>query len=80
MVLSQTMMPAQVMPNMWGVQQGVIKGLSLLGPPTYPASWLPSLVKWVEREPTKRATPVPPVTLVKSGSGKSSSRSAGKRS
>ena len=38
MVLSQTVMPAQVIPNMWGVWQGVIEGLSLLGPPTCPAS------------------------------------------
>ena len=80
MVLSQTVMLAQVIPNMWGVQQGIIEGLSLLGPPTCPASWPASLVKRVDRHPTKRATPVPPVTPVKSSSGKSSSRSAGKKS
>ena len=80
MVLSQTIMPAQVVPNMWGVWQGIIEGLSLLGPPTCPARWPASLVEWVDGQPTKRATPAPPVTLVKSGSGKSSSRLAGKKS
>ena len=80
MVLSQTVMLAQVIPNMWGVWQGIIEGLSLLGPPTCPASWLASLVEWVDGHPAKRATPVLPVTPVKSGSGKSSSGSAGKKS
>ena len=80
MVLSQTIMLAQVKPNMWGVWQGVIEGLLLLGPPTCPASWPASLVEWVDGHPTKRATPVPPVTPVKSSSGKSSSGSAGKKS
>ena len=80
MVLSQTVMLVQVVPNMWGVWQGVIEGLSLLGPPTCPASWLASLVERVKGEPAKRATPVQPVMLVKSGCGKSSSGSSGKRS
>ena len=80
MVLSQTIMPARVIPNMWGVWQGIIEGLSLLGPPTCPASWPASLLKWVDGHPAKRATPVPSVTPMKSGSGKSSSRSAGKKS
>ena len=74
MVLSQTVMLAQVIPNMWGVQQGVIEGLSLLGHPTCPASWPASLVERVDGHPTpaQRATSVPPVTPVKSSSGKSS--------
>ena len=82
MVLSQTVMLAQVIPNMWGVWQGVIEGLSLLGPPTCPASWSASLVKWIDGHPTptQRATSVPPVTLVKSSSGKSSSGSGVKKS
>ena len=80
MVLSQTIMLAQVMPNIWGVRHGIIEGLSLLGPPTCPASWPASLVEWVDGEPTKRATLVPPVTPVKSDRGKSSSRSSGKKS
>ena len=80
MVLNQTMMPAQVMPNMWGVQQEVIEGLSLLGPLTCAASWLASLVEWVEGECAKRATLFPPVTPVKDGGGKSSSKSAAKKS
>ena len=82
MVLSQTIMPVQVIPNMWGVQQGVTEGLSLLGPPTCPASWPVSLVKQVDGHPTptQRATSVPPVTTVKSSSGKSSSGSGVKKS
>ena len=82
MVLSQTVMPAQVIPNMWGVQQGVIEDLSLLGPPTCPASWPASLVEWVDGHPApaQRATLVPPVTLAKSSSGKSSSGSGVKKS
>ena len=35
---------------------------------------------WVDGHPTKRATPVLPVTPLKSSSGKSSSGSAGKKS
>ena len=80
MVLSQTVMLAQVMPNIWGVRQGIIEGLSLLGPLTCPASWPASLVEWVDGEPTKRATPVPPVTPVKSDRGKLSSGSSSKKS
>ena len=82
MVLSQTIMLAQVIPNMWGVWQGVIEGLLLLGPPTCPASWPASLVERVDGhpDPAQRATSVPPVTLVKSSSGKSSSRSGVKKS
>ena len=82
MVLSQTIMLAQVIPNMWGVRQGVIEGLSLLGPPTCPASWLASLVEQVDGHPApaQRATSVSPVTLVKSSGGKSSSGSGVKKS
>ena len=82
MVLSQTIMLAQVIPNMWGVRQGIIEGLLLLGPPTCIASWPASLVERVDGHPTpiQRATSVPPVTLVKSNSGKSSSRSGIKKS
>ena len=82
MVLSQTVMPAQVISNMCGVQQGVIEGLSLLGPSTCPASWPASLVEWVDGHPApfQRATSVPPVTPVKSSGGKSSSGSGVKKS
>ena len=80
MVLGQTVMLAQVVLNMQGVQQGVIEGLSLLGSPTCPASWLVSLVKQVDKEPTKRTTLVPPVTPVKGGSSKTSAGLSGKRS
>ena len=52
MVLSQTVIPAQVIPNMWKVRQGVIEGLSLLGPPTCPACWPASLVEQVDGHPT----------------------------
>ena len=80
MVLNQTMMPAQVVPNMWGVWQGVIEGLSLLGSTTCPASWPASLVEWVDQEPAKRTTLGPPVTQVKCGSCKTAARSSGKKS
>ena len=65
MVVSQTIMPAQVIPNIWGVCQGIIEGLSLLGPLTCPASWPAHLVEWVDEEPAKTATLVPPTTPVK---------------
>ena len=44
----------------------------LLGPPTCPASWLASLVEWVDGHPApiQRATLVPPVTPVKSSGGR----------
>ena len=80
MVLDQTVMLAQVVPNMWGVWQGVIEGLSLLGPPTCPDSWPASLVERVDKEPAKRTTLAPPVTLVKGDSGKTAAGSSGKRS
>ena len=70
MMLSQTIMPAQVMPKIWGVQQGIIEGLSLLGLLTCPASWPASLIERVNEEPTKRAIPVPPTTPSKSDKGK----------
>ena len=86
MVLSQTIMPAQVMPNIWGPWQGIIEGLSLLGPTTCPVSWLVSLVEWVDVEPAKRTSPVLPTTPpkpntpAKSDKGKSSSGSSIKQS
>ena len=80
MVLSQMILPAQVMPNIWGVRQGMIEGLSPLGPPTCPASWPASLVEWINGEPTKRAMPVPPTTLAKPDKGKSFPGSSVKRS
>ena len=49
MVLSQTIMQAQVMPNMWGVWQGMIEGLSLLVPqPVLLAGWLLLLSGWIQ--------------------------------
>ena len=80
MVLSQTVMPAQVIPNIWGVWQGIIEGLTLLGPLNCPASWLASLVEQVDGEPVKRATPVPPVTPAKTDKGKSFCGSSTKKS
>ena len=51
-----------------------MEGLSLLGPPTCPASWPASQVERVSAEPTHRTVPVVPTTLVKldapSGSSK----------
>ena len=80
MVLSQTIMPAQVVPNIWGFCQGIIEGLSLLGPPTCPASWPASLVKRVNEEPAKRAMPLLPTTPAKSDKEKSFPRSSVKKS
>ena len=42
-----------------------MEGLTLLGPPSCPASWPASLVEWVSAEPTKKTTSVVPTTPAK---------------
>ena len=54
--------------------------MALLGPPCCPASWLASLIKQVEGQPTRGTTPASPVTPLKGSSGKTSSGSGGKKS
>ena len=86
MATSQVVLPGQIVPNLWGVSRSMMEGLTLLGPPNCPASWLASLVKWVSAEPTNKATPVGLTTLVKcdtssgSGKGKLPPGSSGKKS
>ena len=84
MATSQVILPGQIMPNLWGVSQCVIEGLTLLGPLSCPASWLASLVEQVSAEPTKKTVPAVPTTPAKldsSGShkGKSHLGSSGKK-
>ena len=68
MVLSQTVVPMQVIPHLWGVWRGVMEGLSLIGPPTCPASWPASFVEWVHAKPAKKAVPVSSITPARPGS------------
>ena len=74
MATSQVILLGQIVPNLWGVSRSMMEGLTLLGPPNYPASWPASLVEWVSAEPTNKATLVGLTTPVKhdtsSGSGK----------
>ena len=65
MATSQVILPGQIVPNLWGVSQTMMEGLTLLGPPNCPASWPASLVEWVSAEPVNKATPVGLTTPVK---------------
>ena len=65
MATSQVILPGQIVPNLWGVSQTMMKGLTLLGPLNCPASWPASLVKRVSAEPIKKATPAGLTTPVK---------------
>ena len=85
MATSQVMLPGQIVPNLWGVSQTMMEGLTLLGPPNCPASWPASLVEWVSAEPVKKATLVGLTTPVKRDTsipskGKLHPRSSGKKS
>ena len=84
MATSQVILPGQIVPNLWGVSQTMMEGLTLLGPPNCPASWPASLVEWVSAEPIKKATPAGPTTLVKCDTsvskGKLHPGSSGKKS
>ena len=65
MATSQFIIPGQIVPNLWGISRTMMEGLTLLGPPNCPASWLASLVEQVSAEPTNKATVVGLTTLVK---------------
>ena len=85
MAASQVVLPAQIIPNLWGISQSVMEGLTLLGPPGCPASWPSSLVEQIAVEPVKKTAPPWFTTLVKRdssvpGKGKSQSGSSGKKS
>ena len=56
MATSQVILPSQIVPNLWGVSQTMMEGLTLLGPPNCPTSWPASLVEQVSAEPIKKAT------------------------
>ena len=65
MATSQVILSGQIVPNLWGVSQTMMEGLTLLGPPNCPASWPASLVEWVSAEPINKATPGGLTTPVK---------------
>ena len=65
MATSQVILPSQIMPNLWGVSQTMMEGLTMLSPPNCPASWPASLVERVSAEPVSKATPVGLTTPVK---------------
>ena len=65
MATSQVILPGQIVPNLWGVSRTMMEGLTLLGPPNCPTSWLASLVERVSTEPVNKATPVGLTTPVK---------------
>ena len=82
---SQVVLPAKIIPNLWGISQSVMEGLTLLGPPGCPASWPSSLVERITAEPVKKTASPRFTTLVKRdssvpGKGKSQSGSSGKKS
>ena len=82
MATSQDSLPSQIIPTLWGAHRGLLEGLSLLGPPGYPASWPVSLVERV----TPQVVSGLPKTLAKpstpsvSGAGKPTPESSGKKS
>ena len=84
MATSQVILPSQIVPNLWGVSQTMMEGLTLLGPPNCPTSWLASLVEQVSAEPVNKATPVGLTTPVKRDTsvpkGKLHPGSSGKKS
>ena len=84
MATSQVILPGQIVPNLWGVSQTMMEGLTLLGPPNCPASWPASLVERVSAEPINKATPVGLTTPVKCNTsipkGKLHPGSSGKKS
>ena len=85
MATSQVILLGQIVPNLWGVSWNVMEGLTLLGPPTCPASWPASLVKRLSVEPTNKTVLVVPTTPAKlntpgSSKGKLPPGSSGKKS
>ena len=65
MATSQVILPGQIVPNLWAVSRTMMEGLTLLGPPNCPTSWLASLVERVSAEPINKTTPVGLTTPVK---------------
>ena len=65
MATSQVILPGQIVPNLLGVSQTMMEGLTLLGPLNCSTSWPASLVKRVSAEPINKATPVGLTTPVK---------------
>ena len=57
MATNQVLLPSQIVPNLWGSHQGLLEGLSLLGPPSCLASWPASLVERVTAIPTCQNVP-----------------------
>ena len=57
MATNQVFLPNQIIPNLWGSCRGLLKGLSLLGPPSCTASWSASLVERVTAVPTYQNVP-----------------------
>ena len=66
MATSQVILSGQIVPNLWGVSQTMMEGLTLLGSLNCPASWPASLVERVSAEPNKMATLAGLTTPVKS--------------
>ena len=65
MATSQVILLGQIVPNLWAISQTMMEGLTLLGPPSCPASWPSSLVEQVMAEPAKKTTPAGLTTPVK---------------
>ena len=65
MATSQVILPGQIVPNLWGISQSMMEGLTLLGPPSCPTSWPSSLVEQITAEPAKKTTPAGLPTPVK---------------
>ena len=85
MATSQVVIPSQIVPNLWGISRSMMEGLTLLGPPSCPASWSSSLVEQIMVDPTKKAASAELTTPVKRnnsvlGKGKSHPGSSGKKS
>ena len=74
MATSQVILPGQIVPNLWGVSQSMMEGLTLLGPPNCPASWPASLVERVSAEPANKAALVGLTTRVKHDTSSGSSK------
>ena len=88
MATNQVFLPSQIIPNLWGSRQGLLEGLSLLGPPSCSASWPASLVERVtaisapqnvpgsSKTPTKSNPPHSRAVKATPDSGKKSHQSA----
>ena len=66
MATNQVFLPTQIVPNLWGSRRGLLEGLSLLGPPSWSASWPASLAEWVTAIPVCQNAPGSSKTPTKS--------------